>query len=214
VREYSEKAKVENVYETGGYAVNPINSITAAFDAGDHFFFNFTRGFFWSNQVDGQLEPLTYIGEDIAIPAHKILTFMIDCPSGDAVASEGYMVSGETLYGVFYSNVSDDFTPLSGGNFTFNTPETGLEGIIQRSGEYTFRAIALVPPSYKTATEGFKITEDPPRKMWLWLVNEVETQPYLVLLPVGITVASLGAVVCVWATIAKVERRSRKTVRR
>jgi hypothetical protein len=203
--------EVRNIYDSGGYALNPVSSVSTELSEGERFFYNASKGFFWSNNVPGQLEP-TWIEENFTIPPFKILTIMIDCPSGNSSMVDIYYISGTSPYAVFYRNQTDDFVALELGNFTSAYHFVGVWGIAQKSGVYNFGAYAVLPTSYKTSTEGFTVTQDPPRVMQVWNVGEVETYPYMVLLPIGAVMASIGAVSSVWAYKAKtgLTGRSRK----
>jgi hypothetical protein len=186
-------------------------SVSANLEAGEHFFFNFSKGQYWTG-VEEVFEPVL-VGENYSIPEHKIVTFEIYCPSGDLVETEVYVVEGTMPFLVSYLNQTDDFTPLENGNLTVLAR---IEGIVNISGTYKIEAHSIVPPIFKTEKETLDIEEDPPRDMTLGTIETVETQPYFALLPVGIVLASSGAVLSVWATRAqrKLKTRSRKSRRR
>jgi hypothetical protein len=182
----------------------PRTSVSAYLAKEDHFFFNFSKGRYWTNNVPGQFEP-TIVEENYSIPYPKIVGFNIEGPS-DTVSVEAYVAQGSQPYLISYENQSEDFTILPGGNLTFGN--VGIEGIANINGTYTIKAVSLVPPSFKTEKEFYGITEDPPINMGLYTIGNAKTYPYAILLPTGILIASSGVILSVWAL--KTERKLRR----
>jgi hypothetical protein len=160
----------------------PKLSVSGYFEAGQHFFFNFTKGRFWGVQYDinnfGLEPPNTEFAPNTTIPAYKTVDFVLYTPSGEAVWSVAYLVGGTDLFAVVYFNQSADFVPLAGGNLTF--VNVGMEGTVERTGNYTVKAISVDPPVHKDLGETYEITGDPPTTMNLWNIETVETEPYFV----------------------------------
>ncbi len=198
------KSQVKQNYVSG----NLETSISGYFNVGEHFFFNFSRGRYWTGPEE-VFEP-SETHKDFAIPPHKKVTFDVYTPSNDLFEVEVWVVEGQYPYVVIYLNQSDDFTPLRGGNLTLIN--VGIEGIINKNGTYTVKVVAIVPPIYKTSTETLDIDEDPPIAMNLYSVQKVETKPYEMLLPSSLVVAFCGVTLSVWA--AKSGRKRRKVARR
>jgi len=199
---YFEKDSVIN-YQSGN-PLPPERSVSAYLTKDDHFFFNFSKGRYWSNNVPGQFEP-TIVEENYSIPYPKIVGFNIKGPS-DTVLVEVYLAQGSQIYLISYVNQSEDFTVLPGGNLTF--VNVGIEGIINNNGTYTIEAISLVPPSFKTQQVFYGIEEDPPKTMALYTLGNVKTYPYAILLPTGIVIISFGTILSVWSL--KSERKLRE----
>jgi hypothetical protein len=183
-------------------------SISGYFEVGEHFFFNFSTGRYWTGPEEIFEPSETHM--DFAIPPHKKVAFDVHTPSNDSFKIEVWVVEGRDPYVVIYLNQSDDFTPLRGGNLTFIN--VGIEGIINKNGTYTVEVVAIVPPIYKTQTEALGIDEDPPTKMNLYSVQRVETKPYEMLLPSSFVTAFSGVTLSVWA--ARSEKKRRKLSRR
>lgn len=178
--------------------------VSGYFDSGERFFFNFSRGRYWTG-AEELFEP-SETWEDFYIPPHKKVAFHVITPSNDVCEVEAWVVKGETPYVIIYRNQSSDFTPLPNGNLTFTG--AGIEGIINRSGIYTIKAVSIVPPITKTIQEpALGIEDDPPRTMALWKIETVQTQPYSVFLPIGVASACIGAIVIVHSARDKRKRR-------
>jgi hypothetical protein len=206
VESYVLKSKVTQNYVSGTLKTK----VSAYFEVGEHFFFNFSRGRYWTGPEEVYEPSETHV--DFAIPPHKKVTFDVHTPS-NMFEVEVWMVEGQDPYVVLYLNKSDDFTPLRGGNLTVPSSNVvGIEGIINRNGTYTVEVVAVVPPIYKTETEVLDINEDPPITMNLYSVRKVETKPYEVLLPSSFVVAFSGVTLSVWA--AKSGRKRRKVARK
>jgi hypothetical protein len=204
VESYVLKSQVKQNYASGSLKTN----ISAYFEVGEHFFFNFSRGRYWTGPEEIFEPSETHV--DFAIPPHKKVTFDIHTPSNNVFEVEVWVVEGQYPYVVIYLNKSDDFTPLRGGNLTLTG--VGIEGIINKNGTYTVEVVCIVPPIYKTQTEMLDIYEDPPITMNLYSIQMVETKPYGVLLPLSFVVAFFGIILSVWA--AKSERKRKKLARR
>jgi hypothetical protein len=198
------KSQVKQNYVSGTLETG----ISGYFEVGEHFFFNFSSGRYWTGPEEVFEPSETHV--DFAIPPHKKVTFDVHTPSNDVFEVEVWVVEGQNPYVVVYLNQSDDFTPLRGGNLTFIN--VGIEGIINKNGTYTVEAVAIVPPIYKTDIEVLGIDEDPPITMNLYSVQRVETKPYGVLLPSSFVAAFSGVALSAWA--AKSERKRRKVARR
>jgi hypothetical protein len=195
--------KSERIRDTGFLEL----SVSGNFAIGEHFFFNFSKGQFWTG-TEEIFEP-TRVEENYTIPPHKIVSFKISCPSGDLVFADVYMVEGVSPMMVVYINQSDDFTPLEDGNLTLRAR---MEGIINRNGTYTIEIMSVLPPIYKTSEETIQLKDDPPRDMTLGVIETVEKHPYFMLLPMGIVFASSGAMLGVWAVKSK--KKGKSPVRR
>ena len=202
-------------------------SLTAYFEAGQRFFFNFTKGRFWGSSYDQAygLEPAnTNFAPDTAIEPYKTAEFYLYTPSGDMVLCEVYLMGGTEVFAVAYVNQSEDFVPLPDGNLTFAN-NLGMEGIAERSGNYTVKVNDIEPYVMESATEMYNITAyflngisspggDPPLQMYLWNVETVETKPYFVSsVSAGGVLLFVGAVTSVWARRPKNRRhtQSKKT---
>jgi hypothetical protein len=190
------------------YAVNksPEISVSAYFEAGQRFFFNFTHGRFWGNKYDtenGGLEPGDpNFAPDTSILAYKEAWFDIITPSGDRMSVDVYVVGGTDPFAVVYENQTVDFTPLDGGNKSLANP--GVEGTIGRTGNYTVTATAIINPIYRDATETYFMNTDPPLKMNLWSIDSVESKPYLVPFASVAAVLTISGVVSgIWAGRSK-----------
>jgi hypothetical protein len=186
-------------------------SLTAYFEAGQRFFFNFTNGRFWGVQYDQDhgLEPAnTLFAPGTAIPRYKVVEFYLYTPSGDMVLTEVYLVKGAAAFAVTYLNQSADFVPLLGGNLTFSN--LGMEGRIERTGNYTVKANDIEPYVMRAANDTYNINTDPPLGMNLWNVETVEIRPYFVSsASVGGVVLLVGIVSSVWAGRPKKRRHTR-----
>lgn len=178
------EAKVRESIEVRGY-----------FEKGDHFYFNFTSGKYWGGEPLTELyEPSCDLGEAY-LPEHKIVVFYVDTPSNETCLVEARLPYGIYTFAIIYANKSKDFTPLPGGNLTWS--DVGIEGIINKEGNYAIRAVLITPPVYKTRVgegEPLQIEDDPPQEMVLWVIRDVETKPYFILLPFGITLITCGVV--------------------
>jgi hypothetical protein len=186
------------------YAANktPEVSVSGYFEAGQDFFFNFTKGRFWGNKYDsefGGLEPANPdFSPDTSIPAYKEVWFDIVTPSGDRISVDVYCVGGTDAFAVVYYNQSVDFVPLEDGNKSF--VNVGVEGTIGRTGTYTVKATAIINPIYKDESETYFIDTDPPLMMNLWNIVSVQSKPYLLpFASVGTVLILSGAVSSVWA---------------
>jgi hypothetical protein len=186
------------------YAANktPEVSVSGYFEAGQGFFFNFTKGRFWGNSYDSQfggLEPGNLdFAPDTTIPAHKEVWFDVVTPSSDRISVDVYVVGGTDAFAVVYQNQSVDFVPLEGGNKSF--VNVGVEGTIGRTGTYTVTATAIINPVYKDEDETYFIDTDPPLMMNLWNIVSVQSKPYLVpFASVGTVLILSGVVSSVWA---------------
>jgi hypothetical protein len=150
----------------------PQLNVSGYFEAGEHFFFNFTKGRFWGCQYDvsnGGLEPANpEFAPGIAIPPYKTVDFDLYTPSGDVVVTEVYVVAGAAPFAVVYFNESADFSPLPGGNLTFT--DGGMEGTINRTGNYTVKATAINPLVLRDSSHTYDITSDPPTLMSLYAI--------------------------------------------
>jgi hypothetical protein len=106
---------------------------------------------------------------------------------------------------MFYRE-SEDFTHLPDGNVTFLN--VGVEGIVNKNGTYTITAVCIDPPVFKTENEPpLSINEDPPREMRLYVIKNVETKPYYLLLPTGIFLAVFGVTISILGVAAKKRRK-------
>lgn len=190
---------------------NPLKTtVSGEFAAGDRLFFNFTKGRYWATtfQTFRTLNP-GFSWTNYSIPDYKMAVFDIYCPSGDFVEVGVYVVAGEMLYATTYSHHAEDFTPLEGGNLTFTN--AGIEGITNRAGTYTIEAYDLDPASFRLENESYGMSGDPPRMMYLWVEDIVQTQPYFSFLPLGVVLASSGVVISAWAAMAKKIVRTRRS---
>jgi len=214
VDNYNLKARVENPVTTS----QEVN-ISAFFEAGQHFFFNFTHGTYWGVKydVDYGLEPTwTDFAPNASMPAYKIVSLNLSTPSGDtAVPVDVYMVGGTDPYAVVYRGQSADFVPLDGGNQTLGN--VGLEGRVVRSGNYTLVLTAIVPLVQKDAGTSYGIVADPdhgllgdpPKMMSMWNIVSVETKPYfLPFVSVGTIAMLSGAASGLYG--GRPKRRSRR----
>lgn len=199
-------------------------SLTAHFEVGQRFFFNFTKGLYWGVQYDQQhgLEPTDpNFAPDAAIEAYKTAEFYLYTPSGDVVPTEVYLIGGSQAFAVAYLNQSADFVPLPDGNLTFGLfSPVGMEGTIERAGNYTVKANDIEPYVMKSQTEMYNITADfvngisspggdPPLGMYLWTIETVETKPYFVsFVSAGGVLLFVGAVSSVWAGRPKKRRHA------
>jgi hypothetical protein len=169
---YTLKGTVDNSYN---YLANkqPEVNVSGYFEAGQRFFFNFTKGRYWGSQYDvmnGGLEPSNQnFAPNVSIPPYKEAWFDIVTPSGDRISVDVYCVGGLDAFAVVYANQSVDFTPLEGGNLSF--ADVGVEGDIGRTGTYAVTATAIINPIYKDATHTYYIDTDPPLIMNLWKVD-------------------------------------------
>lgn len=156
------------------------------FNEGDHFYFNFSSGKYWGGDpLTEPYEPSQDLGE-AWIPEHKVVVLYIYTPSNEISVVEAKLPYGLYTFAIIYANKSQDFTVLPGGNLTWT--DVGIEGIANKSGNYTIRAVMITPPVYKTRIgegEPLKIEDDPPQEMALWLIQEVVTKPYNFLLPLS-----------------------------
>lgn len=200
------KASVDNSNKT-----SPEVSVSSHYEAGQRFFFNFTKGKYWGLKYDIEnqgLEPtITDFSPNVSIPGHKIVSFALHTPSGDAISAEVYVVYGTDPFAVVYANQSIDFVPLEGGNLTFTN--VGLEGTIGRSGNYIVKATTIVPLVHRDLDHTYGVATDPPTIMSLWNIEVVETKPYFVSsMSAGTILILSGAASSVWAVISK-KRQSR-----
>jgi hypothetical protein len=200
LEDYVRKDSVVNTYVAG----SPLqNSISFNFSAGEHIFFNFSRGRYWAG-TEELFEP-AYTGMNFSIEAFKTVSFEIYTPSNDVVEFEAWMPSGLYTYVIIFYNESEDFTHLPDGNLTFSG--AGVEAIVNKSGTYNFTAVSIDPPLTPTRNESLGVYQDPPMEMDLSTIENTETKPYYPLLPAGMSVASLGAIISVWGAIATEKRR-------
>jgi hypothetical protein len=215
---YILKSSFDNyVYYNAG--LPPKLSLTAYFDVGQHFFFNFTHGRFWGSgydQVHG-MEPVnTEFAYNTSIEPYKTAEFYLYTPSGDAVQTEIFLVGGSAVFAVHYFNQSADFVPLLGRNLTF--VNVGMEGVIKSAGNYTVKVVDVEPYVLRSQTQTYSITADiingiskpggdPPLQMYLWNVVTVLTKPFFVsFVSAGGVMLFVGAVICVWAGRPKKRR--------
>lgn len=180
-------------------------SVSGYFEAGQVFFFNFTKGSYWGvkyDQENGGLEPtLTDFAPDTSLPPHKIVTFYLHTPS-DSLGLEVYVVGGTDPFAVTYQNESSDFVPLTGGNLTF--VNLGVEGTVNRSGNYTIEAVTVIPLILRDVNDSYTLATNPLALMRLWNINSVETTPYFVaFVSMGSILIGSGAVASVWAVTSK-----------
>jgi len=193
----------------------PKVSVLGYFEAGQRFLFNFTKGRFWGVKYDidnGGLEPGFDVNADVSIPQHKILTFAIYTPSSDDFIVEVYLVSGTSPFMVVYDNQSADFVPLDGGNLTSNA---AMEGTINRTGNYSVEATALVPPALQDVGHYYGVAQDPPETMVLWSIEAVATRPYFVSsVSVGAMLILIGTGCSAWAGISKKPSKHLRKTRR
>jgi hypothetical protein len=188
----------------------PLLSVTAYFEAGQHFFFNFTKGRFWGNEYDqeyGLDSPNPNFAPNTYLEAYKLVEFDLNTPSGDVVVAYVYMVGGSEAFAVVYANKSADFVQLLGGNLTYGN--VGMEGIVESTGNYTVKAVVIAPPVMRDSTQSYGINTDPPVEMYLWNIESVETKPYLVSCASASGVLLfVGVVFSVWAIRPKNGRRA------
>jgi len=198
--------KIKDMYQAN---VREHIEVTGFFNEEDHFFFNFSSGKYWGGDpLTEPYEPSCDLGEAY-IPEHKVVIFQIFTPSKTCIV-EAKLPHGLYTFAIIYANKSDDFTILSGGNLTWSN--VGIEGIVNKKGNYTIRAMLITPPVYKTRIgegEPLQIEDDPPQEMTLWLIQEVETKPYFILLPIGAT-SVMGGVVLVMSSPIKSKKRRLK----
>jgi hypothetical protein len=200
VNNYVQIASIDNsVNYNKGYPLQL--NITAHYDVGQRFFFNFSKGRFWGVQYDQEvaLEPPNMMfAPNASIEAYKTAEFYVYTPSGDMVVSEVYLVGGKSIFAVTYLNQSADFVPLSGGNLSFYY--VGIEGIVERSGNYTITANDIEPYVMQSATQQYTMQTDPPLQMYLWNLETTSSKPYLVSsVSVSGVLFFVGAVTSVWA---------------
>lgn len=195
-------------------------SLTANFTAGNRLFFNFTQGRFWGVQYDQDhgLEPANplfvpgNLSTGVAIEPYKTAQLFLYTPSGDMVLTEVYLVAGNEPFAVVYLNQSADFVPLPGRNLTF--VNIGMEGTVERTGNYTVKINDILPPIMKDANDIYRITSDPttgdpPLQMYLWNVETVVTKPYFVsFVSAGGVLLLVGVVSSVWAARPRNRRRA------
>jgi hypothetical protein len=198
---YVLKGSVDN---HDNYANNhpPEVNVSGYFEAGQRFFFNFTKGRYWGVEYDvqnGGLEPMIpNFAPETSIPSHKIISFDLYTPSGDRVSVDVYVIHGTDPFAVVYYNQSADFGPIEGGNLTMGA-KVGMEGTINRNGTYTVKATAITP-ILKSANETYNVKTDPPLIMNLWNTEMVVTKPYFVpFMSLGTILIVSGAVSSVWA---------------
>lgn len=180
--------------------------VSAHFDAGQHLFFNFTKGHYWGNEYDdnnGGLDPGMDIGTNCSIPSYKEIYFSLYMPSGDNLSVGVYLAGGTDPYIAVLYNQSAEFTPLSGANETFQ--DVGLEGITNVSGTYTVEGESIYPLILRTTDQTYSIVAspgigaDPPLNMGLWNIETVESKPYLIpFVTLGTILIASGAVSLVW----------------
>jgi hypothetical protein len=202
---YVSKGSLDNYvkYNIGGI---PEMSVSGHFEAGQRFFFNFSKGRFWGSKYDQDnfgMEPAnTEFAPNTSIVQHKIAEFDLYTPSGDEVISDVYLIDGSDPFAVVYLNQSSDYVPLAGGNLTFGN--VGMEGTIGRTGNYTVKAISIDPVVHKDINHTYDITGDPPMTMSLWSIEAVGTRPYLVSSVSAGTILMLSGVMSsVWAGKSK-----------
>jgi hypothetical protein len=181
---------------------SPKVSVSGHFEAGEHFFFNFTKGHYWGVKYDvenGGMEPTDPLfAPNASIPSHKIVSFDMYTPSGDVLETSVYVVGGTDVYAVVYNNQSSDFVPLNGNNLTLYN--VGMEGRIVNGGNYTVKAIAIVPLILRSLNQTYTIDTDPPLLMNLWTIQSAELKPYFVFtLSLSTVLLLAGAVLCIWA---------------
>jgi len=187
-------------------------SLTAYFEAGQRFFFNFSKGRYWGvayDQANGMEPGDPNFAPGASIEPYKTVEFSLSTPSGDVVLSEVYMVEGSEAFAVTYLNQSADFVPLLGGNLSF--VNVGMEGIIERTGNYSVKAVDIAPPVMKDAgaANTYEISGDPPLGMYLWNVETVEARPYFVSsVSAGGVLLVVGVVLSAWAGRPKKSRRA------
>lgn len=196
---YTSKGSIDNNIN---YAAGkpPEVSVSGYFEAGQHFFFNFTKGTYWGLKYDQDngLEPaITDFAPNTSINPHKIVSFDLYTPSSDRIDIDVYVSSGTDPFAVVYLNQSVDFVPLEGGNLSFT--KVGMEGTVNRSGNFTVKATAIVPLIMRNINQTYTITTDPPAIMSLWNIDTVQTRPYFVpFIAVGTLLVLSGAVSGVW----------------
>jgi hypothetical protein len=201
VESYVLKNSVVNTFEPGSQLEN---SISGYFEAGERVFFNFSRGRYWGGSEE-MFEP-GYSTWNFSIPEYKTVSFEIYTPSNDVCEFQALVVYGENPYVIIFYKESEDFTHLPDGNLTFLN--VGVEGIVNKNGTYTIKAVCIDPPVSKTRDEPpLSINEDPPMEMDLWTIKNMETKPYHLLLPMGIFLASFGIIISIWGTIATKKRK-------
>jgi len=218
--QYALKASIDNnvSYAEGSPM---LLSVSAHFDSGQRLFFNFTTGRYWGllyDQENGMEPAMTNFAPNASINPYKIAVFYIYTPSNDTVVTEIYVVGGNQIYSVVYTNQSADFTPLNGRNCTFYN--VGLEGIAQANGNYTLKIDAVDPPIRYDQTKTYFInsdpkTGDPPTAMMLYSIATAATKPYLVSgVFAGVLIISLGIILSVWALTPNLRKhRPHKSVR-
>jgi|YelNatPaOPRAMG01_1025707.scaffolds.fasta_scaffold26008_2 hypothetical protein len=186
--------------------------VTGFFYKGDHFFFNFSSGKYWGGDpLTEPYEPSCDLGEAY-IPEHKVVIFQISTPSKETCIVEARLPYGLYTFAIIYANKSDDFAILSGGNLTWGN--VGIEGIVNKEGKYTIRAMLIMPAVYKTRIgegEPLQIEDDPPQEMTLWLIQIVETKPYFILLPIGATSVMGGVILVILSPLKSKKRRLKRT---
>lgn len=202
------RASVDNIQNMNSGSPTQV-SVTAYFNADQHFYFNFTSGRYWGDAYD-QYDPANMnFAPNNSIDPYKTLSFYIYTPSGDVVSSEVFLVYGTQPYAVVYLNQSTDFVPLTGGNLSLGVAR--MEGQTTRAGNFTFVATSIDPyvehlsaiDLYDVVGHG-RIGADPPRQIYLYNINTVATKPYFSLfLVVGPLLVIVGAVPFVWATRPK-----------
>jgi hypothetical protein len=200
VESYEQRGYTKNTYQSGEL----LTTVSGNFNAGERLFFNFTRGRYWTG-VEEPFEPGFDVTRDVAIPPHKIVTFVIQTPSSQNCTIDVYVVEGESTFMVVFEDRVDDLEPLPNGNLTFQN--VGVECLVKKNGTYTVQAYSIVPPIYKTMEEVLTLEEDPPRIMALWCIKNVTTYPYQFLLPFGLFLIFLGLVLGTWGLKGK-RRRS------
>lgn len=213
INNFIQKASLSNTYN---YAHNlpTQTSVSAYFDSGQTFYFNFTKGRFWGVAYDiqnfGMDPPISEA--DWSIPEYKTVGLDIYTPSGDVFSVEVYVVEGSSPYSALFHNESADFTPISTWNSTIGP--FGVAGRINRSGNYTVQATLIDPPVYRDAQDSYNITTDPPELMAIYAVQTGQTKPYYVLcLSAGSVLMLTGVIIEAWAIRPKnrPSRRSRNS---
>lgn len=211
VDNYTSKASVENPNNSG-----PELSVSHYFESGNTFFFNFSKGTFWGVKYDVEngMNP-TYVTSNVSIPPYKEVYFDLYTPSGDTISTYFLVAGGYIPYLVGYYNQSADFTIAEDGNLTM--AHAGLEGTINRNGNYTVKAVEIDPPVYKDQNTMYDIAGDPPQQMSLWTVQTVETKPYFVLCVSGGTILIFSGLASeIWTGTSKmrVNRRLKRKRKR
>jgi hypothetical protein len=211
VNSYVVRGLLDN-YVYYNQSLSPWLNVSGYFEAGQHFFFNFSKGVFWGSQYDVNnmgLEPgNTEFAPGTAIERYKTVDFDLCTPSGDVVSTEVYVVQGAAPFAVVYFNQSADFLPLLGGNLTF--VNVGIEGVTERTGNYTVIATAVNPLVHRDATHLYDITTDPPTRMTVYRIDQAVTKPYFVSsVSAGGVLLVIGAVSSGWAGRPKKRRHAR-----